>query len=312
MFVHSVLLLDLLEWLGFEADEKSIPGWILGLPLSRLAWFIEGYREGDGVHSGKRFEEARRHEFSTTSTRLKDDLVVAFARFGLLPSVGRYSTTFRQRTGDRRYPFWRLTLCDVSPWSPLDWAGGVTQRLNARTTGDLVWAKVTRIEEVAPTELVYDFCVPGYENFWAGTGIMAHNTYGPRMRVDDGRAVPAFFKAAIENRPLPVHGDGSQTRSLCYVDDLIEGILRLARSGHTGPMNIGNPHEVTIGELAEAVQDVVGRHPGIDYQPRPVDDPTVRCPDISLARDLLDWEPQVRLHEGLERTLPWFRQALGR
>jgi dTDP-glucose 4,6-dehydratase len=138
------------------------------------------------------------------------------------------------------------------------------------------------------------------------------NTFGPRMRVNDGRAVPAFFKAALEGRPLPVHGDGTQTRSLCYVDDLIEGILGLAGSEETGPMNIGNPHEVTMLELAEAVQDVVGAHPGVEFQPRPVDDPTVRRPDIDYARRALGWEPKVPLQEGLERTLPWFRQALGR
>jgi dTDP-glucose 4,6-dehydratase len=138
------------------------------------------------------------------------------------------------------------------------------------------------------------------------------NTFGPRMRVDDGRAVPAFFKAALEGRPLPVHGDGTQTRSLCYVDDLIEGILRLAGSDETGPMNIGNPHEVTMLELAEAVQEVVGVHPGIEFRPRPVDDPTVRRPDIDVRPGALGWEPQVPLREGLERTLPWFRQALGR
>jgi dTDP-glucose 4,6-dehydratase len=138
------------------------------------------------------------------------------------------------------------------------------------------------------------------------------NTFGPRMRVNDGRAVPAFFKAALEGRPLPVHGDGSQTRSLCYVDDLIGGILGLAGSEETGPMNIGNPHEVTMLELAEAVQDVVGAHPGVEFQPRPVDDPTVRRPDIDYARRALGWEPKVPLQEGLERTLPWFRQALGR
>jgi UDP-glucuronate decarboxylase len=117
IFVHSKLLLKLLDHLGFVGGPKRLPGWILGLPLARLKWVLEGYREGDGVHSGKKFAEAKRHEFSTIHTELKDDLVVAFARFGLLPSVGRYESTFRQRTGDRRYPFWRLTLWDVRPWS---------------------------------------------------------------------------------------------------------------------------------------------------------------------------------------------------
>jgi len=137
------------------------------------------------------------------------------------------------------------------------------------------------------------------------------NTYGPRMRPNDGRAVPEFFKAALENRPLPIHGDGAQTRSLCYVDDQVEGILRLLLSKETEPVNIGNPEEVTILELAESIQDVVGNHPGIDYKPRPTDDPSVRRPDTSRAEEILGWKAQVSLRAGLERTAPWFREVLG-
>lgn len=137
------------------------------------------------------------------------------------------------------------------------------------------------------------------------------NTYGPRMRPNDGRAVPAFFKAALENRPLPVHGDGSQTRSLCYVEDEVEGILRLLLSDETEPVNIGNPEEVTILELAETIQDVVGNHPGIDFRPRPEDDPNVRRPDTTKANELLGWKAQISLRAGLERTAPWFREVLG-
>ena len=311
IFVHSKLLVWMLGRLGFEPGTKRIPGWVLGLPLSRLGWFLEGYREGDGVHSGKKLAAGRRHEFSTTSTELKDDLIVAFARFGLVPSVGRYETTFKQKTGDRRYPFWRLTLAAVAPWNPLDWHRGVVQKINARVTGDLVWALVTEIKQTEATPLVYDFCVPGFENFWAGSGVMAHNTYGIHMRPDDGRAVPAFFKAALENRPLPVFGDGSQTRSLCYVDDEVEGILRLLLSDEVEPVNIGNPEEVTMVELAEAVQDVVGNHPGIEFLPLPTDDPTVRRPDTTKAETILGWKAQIPLREGLERTLPWFKEVLG-
>ncbi|MFV2074291.1 MAG: GDP-mannose 4,6-dehydratase, partial [Thermoanaerobaculales bacterium] len=134
---------------------------------------------------------------------------------------------------------------------------------------------------------------------------------GARMRPDDGRAVPAFFKAALENRPLPVHGDGSQTRSLCYVDDEVDGILRLLLSDETDPVNIGNSEEVTVLELAEVIQDVVGNHPGFDFQPRPTDDPTVRRPDTSKAEELLGWRAEISLRTGLEKTLPWFREVLG-
>jgi dTDP-glucose 4,6-dehydratase len=137
------------------------------------------------------------------------------------------------------------------------------------------------------------------------------NTYGPRMRADDGRAIPAFFKAALENRPLPVFGDGSQTRSLCYVDDQVGGILRLLLSDEVEPVNIGNPEEITMLELAEAVQDVVGNHPGIEFKPLPTDDPKVRRPDTTRALERLDWKAEIPLREGLERTLPWFKEVLG-
>lgn len=111
---------------------------------------------------------------------------------------------------------------------------------------------------------------------------------------------------------MPIHGDGSQTRSLCHVDDLVEGILALTVSDVVEPVNIGNPYEVTILELADTIQDVVGSSSEIQYLPRPVDDPKVRCPDITRARELLGWEPTIGLREGLERTLPWFEASLRR
>jgi hypothetical protein len=308
IFVHSRLLLTLLEFLGFEGNGKRIPGWVLGLPLARLKWFLEGYREGDGVHSGRKLAEGVRHEFSTVHDELKDDLVVAFARFGLVPSVGRYESTFRARTGDRRYPFWRLTLSHVRPWDPLRWDEGVEQRLGARCTGDLVWARVLAVREIEPTALVYDFSVPGLENFWAGTGILARNTYGPKMRPNDGRAVPTFVRQALDDKPLTVFGDGSQTRSFCYVDDLIRGLYLLAASGEHMPVNIGNPAELTLLELAQTVKRITGAKSEIVFEALPVDDPQVRQPDIARAREVLGWEPEIELEEGLRRVLA----ALGR
>ena len=138
------------------------------------------------------------------------------------------------------------------------------------------------------------------------------NTYGPRMRINDGRAIPAFFAAAVRNEPLPIHGDGSQTRSLCYVDDEVEGLLRLLTSDHTGPINIGNPEEVTMLELANRVQDAVGNHPGVTLLPRPEDDPKVRRPDTTLAQELLGWQADTPLDEGLRRTAPWFVEHVPR
>jgi dTDP-glucose 4,6-dehydratase len=131
------------------------------------------------------------------------------------------------------------------------------------------------------------------------------NTYGPRMRCRDGRAVPAFISQALRNEPITVHGDGSQTRSLCYVTDLIEGIFRLLNSDHVGPMNLGNPEEVKILELAEQVRDLTGSRSEIVFTKRPEDDPQVRRPDISLAVSRLGWKPVVRLEQGLRRTTRW-------
>jgi dTDP-glucose 4,6-dehydratase len=136
------------------------------------------------------------------------------------------------------------------------------------------------------------------------------NTFGPRMRGHDGRAIPAFFSAALRNEPLPVHGNGSQTRSLCYVDDLVDGILRLVLSDCVEPVNLGNPEEVTMLQLAEIVQEVVGNFPGVRFHPRPIDDPNVRRPDTTKAEEVLGWKPQVPLRAGLEQTLPWFRHTV--
>jgi dTDP-glucose 4,6-dehydratase len=135
------------------------------------------------------------------------------------------------------------------------------------------------------------------------------NTYGPRMRRDDGRAVPNFIARALSGSPLVVHGDGSQTRSLCYADDLVEGLWRLFGSDVTGPVNLGNPEEVSVLELAERVRAAVGADVGIEFVERPVDDPQVRRPDISLARLELGWEPKVPLETGLERMVAWARRA---
>jgi dTDP-glucose 4,6-dehydratase len=133
------------------------------------------------------------------------------------------------------------------------------------------------------------------------------NTYGPRMRLNDGRALPAFIGQALRGEPLTVFGDGSQTRSFCYVDDLIEGIYRLLNSDYSGPVNIGNPHEITIREFAEEIQALTGTDQPITYLPLPQDDPKQRRPDITLARDLLGWEPKVRRADGLRDTLDYFR-----
>jgi dTDP-glucose 4,6-dehydratase len=136
------------------------------------------------------------------------------------------------------------------------------------------------------------------------------NTYGERMRVNDGRVVPAFISQALRNEPLTVFGDGSQTRSFCYYSDLIEGIYRLLMSDEVQPTNIGNPSEMTVLQFAEEIKRLVGSNAPIEFRPLPEDDPKIRRPDITKARQLLNWEPVVPLEEGLSKTIEYFRTVV--
>ncbi len=134
------------------------------------------------------------------------------------------------------------------------------------------------------------------------------NTYGPKMRKDDGRAVPTFINAALQNKPLTVFGKGKQTRSFCYVSDLVDGLLKLINSGYAQPVNIGNPREITILELAEKIKKISGSKSKMVFKPLPENDPAKRKPDIAVARKLLGWQPKVQLEDGLRKTIEWFRQ----
>jgi dTDP-glucose 4,6-dehydratase len=138
------------------------------------------------------------------------------------------------------------------------------------------------------------------------------NTFGPRMRPDDGRAIPTFIRQALLGEPLTVTGDGRQTRSICFVDDLIEGIVRVLHSDLPGPFNIGNPQEYSVLTIAEMIRELAGSDSPIEFVPRPEDDPTVRQPDISLATAELGWEPKVDVRDGLAITIDWFRAVMER
>jgi hypothetical protein len=280
------------------------------LPLSRVKHFLEGFRCGDGTHSGKKV--GNELVFDTTSEALAVDLNYLLLRFGVVASFGRYETTFKQKYGDRRFPFYRLTVCSVDNFDILTWDQGVRQTLNAVRVGDLVWSQVKEIRPCVLTGHVYDFSVPGSENFVSGYGVACHNTYGPRMRLDDGRVLPNFVGQALRGEPLTVYGDGSQTRSFCYVDDLVEGITRLLFTDFHEPVNLGNPSEITILEFAKEVLALSGSKSPIDYRPLPQDDPKLRRPDITRARQLLGWEPKIDRHEGLRRTLEYFQNKIAR
>ncbi|MEA5361017.1 UDP-glucuronic acid decarboxylase family protein [Amycolatopsis sp., V23-08] len=138
------------------------------------------------------------------------------------------------------------------------------------------------------------------------------NTYGPGMRAGDGRMIPAFLRQALAEEPLTVTGTGNQTRSICYVEDTVAGLLALARSAHPGPVNLGNPHELTVRQVAERIRALTGSASPIEFVDAMTDDPQRRCPDISLARDVLGWEPKIGADDGLRRTAVWFRRSPSR
>lgn len=307
LYAHSKVLHYVFTCL-LGLRERRIPSWVMQLPLGRVKHFLEGFRCGDGTHSGKKL--GNELCFDTTSRELAIDLNYLLLRFGIVASFGHYSTTFRKRYGDRRFPFYRLTVCALDNFDILTWDQGVRQTLNAKRVGDLVWSQVLEVTPCLVTGSVYDFSVPGSENFVAGNGVCCHNTYGPRMRLKDGRVVPNFISQALKGEDLTVYGDGSQTRSFCYVSDLVEGITRLLRSDYDGPVNLGNPHEMSVLEFARRIIALTGSRSQIAFKPLPVDDPKVRQPDIGLARSLLGWEPRVLLDDGLQETIVYFREKV--
>jgi nucleoside-diphosphate-sugar epimerase len=304
IWAHSLVLHRVFSRL-LGLRQRRIPVWVMQLPLHRVKHFLEGFRCGDGTHSGKKV--GNELVFDTSSANLALDLNYLLLRFGIVASYGRYETTFRKRYGDRRFPFHRLTICSLDNFNILEWDQGVQQNLNAGRVGDLVWSKVREVRPCVLTGHVYDFAVPGHENFLAGNGVCCHNTYGPCMRLDDGRVVPNLIGQALRGEPMTVYGDGSQTRSFCYVSDLVEGIYRLLSADYHEPVNLGNPNEVTILEFAKEIQAMAGRPSQIAFQPLPLDDPKLRRPDITRARQLLGWEPVVDRVEGMGRTMEYFR-----
>lgn len=236
----------------------------------------------------------------------------------------------------------------ASPASPIDYLELPIQTLKVGSLGThkvlgLAKAKGARFLLASTSEVYGDPLIhPQYESYWGNVNpvgprgvydeakrfaeamtmayqryhgvatriVRIFNTYGPRMRARDGRVVPAFISQALAGEPLTVFGDGSQTRSFCYVDDLIEGIIRLLFSEIPDPVNIGNPSEMTVMQFAEAIRRLVGVDVPIIAKPLPVDDPKVRQPDISLARTRLGWAPKVGLDQGLSRTIEYFRKTL--
>jgi UDP-glucuronate decarboxylase len=238
-----------------------------------------------------------------------EKLTLILAKFGIIGSVSEFYTTVK-KGGDKQYKSYRMTVQGLNHYSLLE-LDQVQQTLQAKTTGDIAWATVKEIEAFEIDDYVYDFSVPEHENFIGGLyGVFAHNTYGPRMLENDGRVVSNFVAQALRGEALTVYGDGSQTRSFCYVSDLVEGLIRLMNGDHIGPVNLGNPGEYTILELAQTIQAMINPNTDLIFKPLPEDDPKQRQPDITRAKTWLGWEPTIPLKAGLEMMIADFRERL--
>lgn len=218
-----------------------------------------------------------------------------------------------------------LDVCSRGVWNLLDLAREKNARLLHSSTSEVYgdpkehpqresyWGNVNPIGERACYDEGKRFAEALIVNYRRQHGVKARvarifNTYGPRMRTDDGRVLPNFITQALAGRPLTIHGDGGQTRSFCYVADMADGLIRLAGSDVEDPVNIGNPQEITIREFAEEIIRLCGSSSTLQSIQRPTDDPNVRKPDITRARTLLGWEPKVDRRAGLERTVTWFKE----
>jgi UDP-glucuronate decarboxylase len=306
--IRSKIIVDLVvNSFGFGKNlstEKDIPNWILQLPKQQLVHFLQGFWQGDGNHDAK--TTGSRLILNSSSPAIIEKLVLILAKFGIVGSVSEFYTTV-SKSNPKQYKSYRLTVQGLDRYEILSLADS-KQTLQAKTTNHLAWAKVKEISAFEIDDFVYDFSVPEGENFIGGTyGICCHNTYGPRMLENDGRVVSNFVVQALQGIPLTVYGDGSQTRSFCYVSDLVEGLIRLMNGDYIGPVNLGNPGEYTILELAEKIQQMINPDAQIEFKPLPQDDPRQRQPDITKAKQYLGWQPTVPLDQGLELMIQDFR-----
>ncbi|HID91365.1 TPA: NAD-dependent epimerase/dehydratase family protein, partial [Candidatus Bathyarchaeota archaeon] len=239
IYAHSKLLYFVFDRI-FNVLKKRVPAWVFQLPLRELKYILKGYCDGDGTHGGKSVGKIL--EFNTSSEGLALDITMLLLRFGVMAMVKRYDATFKRVYGDRRFAFFRISVRGLSTYNVLEWDKGVSQRLRMRRTGDIVWVRVRRITRRRMCTFVYDFSVFPVENFVAGWAVFCHNTYGPRMRIGDGRVIPTFICQALRGEPLTIHGDGEQTRSFCYISDLIDGMVRLMDvDSDLLVLNLGNP-----------------------------------------------------------------------
>ncbi|HTU18119.1 MAG TPA: GDP-mannose 4,6-dehydratase [Gemmataceae bacterium] len=292
-----------------KAREKFIPRELFQLSPRQLKILLAALLRGDGSADGKKFY--------SSSLALLDGVQELLLKLGAAGTIYRKSKDRVTRAVRLLTNETKDFLTPLYPRRHIEWYDGFVYCVTVpnhviyvRRNGKALWCGNCYDESKRFAEAI----VMAYHRCH---DINTHicrifNTYGPAMRLDDGRVLPNFMGQALRGEPLTVYGDGSQTRSFCYVDDLVEGIVRLLETDYHEPVNLGNPSEVTILEFAKEILALVGGKSVIDYRPLPQDDPKVRQPDISRARSLLGWEPRIERHEGLNRTLAYFQERVRR
>jgi UDP-glucuronate decarboxylase len=310
VILRSKIIMDIVvNHFGFGdrlAKEKDIPNWVLQLPKNQLIHFLYGFWQGDGNHDAK--TTGSKLILNSSSKKMIDKFNFILSRFGIIGSTSEFYTRVRKEDS-REYKAYRITVQGLDTYDILKF-NNVSQCLQRKYTNDIQWASVVSSDEFnLVDEDVYDFSVPDLENFIGGDLVCCHNTYGPNMHPEDGRVVSNFIMQALNGEDITIYGDGSQTRSFCYVDDLIDGMIRIMNHD-TGciAFNIGNPNEITIKQLAEEIIDLTKSKSKIIYKDLPKDDPARRKPDISRATSVLKWEPLVDRKDGLKKTIKYFKK----
>jgi len=294
--------------LGYvKSHEKFIPIWIIQSEDNQVLSFLQGYWNGDGNHDA--ITTNKKIIFTTVSKKLKDDLSLLLLRFGIIPSISYYKTWIKDKNGNKKfYDAITINIQGLSNYNILN-LNNSKQVLQRLKSNNIQWAHIVDIEKFIIDDFVYDFSVPEYENFIGGDFIFAHNTYGPRMNIGDGRVIPNFINQALNNKDITVYGDGNQTRSFCYIDDMVKAILLVMNCSYYMPMNIGNPYcYYSVIELANMIKNLTDSNSNIINIPfKSQNDPKVRRPDISLIKSKAGWAPLTDLKIGLESTIDYYR-----
>lgn len=301
------LIVNVFEFGISYHKDRDIPEWIMQLPEEQLSIFLKGLWQGDGNHNSKTSDS----EFiiNSSSKQIIEKVCFMLLKFGIISSIQEFYT-YSKKGEEKKFKSYRVRAGGLKNFISGSIFGS-TQFCQRLVTEDITWAHIIKIDEFnIEDEYVYDFSVPECENFVGGNFIACHNTYGPKMCEDDGRVVSNFIVQALNNEDITIYGDGSQTRSFGYVSDTVDGLIRLMNSGYRQPVNIGNPNEFTVRELAEKVIKITRSKSKIIYMSLPSDDPKQRKPDISRAINVLKWEPRIDLDSGLVKTIEYFKERI--